>query len=117
MTDAIERALISGATAEHCTYCDATPGRPCRADGYHLARFLGLKFTREEAAILERAADGPFPAGIIRTTAAPEVIVRAWCKQCEASTASLPCELCGGPSCADCGRCPPCDGDLPGEEE
>ena len=48
---------------------------------------------------------------------APETIVRAWCKGCGRGTASVPCELCGGPSCANCGRCPDCDGDLPAGEE
>jgi hypothetical protein len=48
---------------------------------------------------------------------APEVIVRAWCKRCRHATMSVPCPECDGPACAGCGRCPPCDGDLPDEEE
>ncbi len=48
---------------------------------------------------------------------APEVIVLAWCKRCERGTVSVPCPGCGGPACAGCGRCPPCDGDLPDEED
>ena len=52
-----------------------------------------------------------------RLGAAPEVLVVAWCKRCERGTASVPCPACDGPACAGCGRCPPCDGDLPAEEE
>ena len=52
-----------------------------------------------------------------RLGAAPEVIVRAWCNGCEHGTASIACLRCGGPACAGCGRCPPCDGDLPAGEE
>ena len=35
----------------------------------------------------------------------------AWCKGCRRATASLPCELCEGLTCAECGRCPACDGE------
>ena len=49
--------------------------------------------------------------------AAPDAIVLAWCKRCEQGTASISCPKCDGPACAGCGRCPPCDGDLPAEEE
>jgi prevent-host-death family protein len=40
-----------------------------------------------------------------------------WCKGCGHATASAPCPRCGRPAsaCAECGRCPDCDGDLPGE--
>ena len=39
----------------------------------------------------------------------------AFCKQCRRTTPSdpEPCPLCGGPLCSGCGRCPPCDGDIP----
>jgi hypothetical protein len=36
-----------------------------------------------------------------------------WCKRCVRTTLSVPCPCCDGPACAGCGRCPPCDGDLP----
>lgn len=46
--------------------------------------------------------------------AAPEAIVRAWCKGCRAATPSVPCPKCGGmTACKGCLRCPPCDGDIP----
>jgi hypothetical protein len=41
----------------------------------------------------------------------------AFCKRCEAATASVPCPRCGAPACAGCGRCPPCDGPVPDGEE
>ena len=37
--------------------------------------------------------------------------VWAWCKKCEAGTASVK-GPCGHPVCAVCGRCPPCDGPV-----
>lgn len=42
----------------------------------------------------------------------PEVIVRAWCKRCLHATSSIPCPCCDGPACANCGRCPDCDGEI-----
>ena len=49
---------------------------------------------------------------------APEAPVWAWCKRCEHGTRSIPCPNSDDhAACANCGRCPPCDGDLPGEEE
>ena len=43
----------------------------------------------------------------------------AWsgCGRCDRDTAPVPCPRCGGPACAVCGRCPPCDGPVPDEEE
>jgi len=43
--------------------------------------------------------------------------VYPWCKGCRRGTASAPCPRCGRPAsaCAECGRCPDCDGDLPDE--
>ena len=41
----------------------------------------------------------------------------AWCGRCRRTTLSTPCPRCGGPACARCGRCPPCDGPVPDEEE
>ena len=43
----------------------------------------------------------------------PEAAVWAWCKGCRRGTGSVPCPRCGGPACAACGRCPPCDGPVP----
>lgn len=48
---------------------------------------------------------------------APQAETWAFCKRCRAGTASVQCPECGGPACAVCGRCPPCHGDLPGEED
>lgn len=47
----------------------------------------------------------------------PKAAVYAFCRRCESGTASVPCPACDGPACAGCGRCPPCDGDLPDEGE
>lgn len=48
---------------------------------------------------------------------APAAQTWALCRRCRRGTASVPCPRCGGPACANCKRCPPCDGDLPAEEE
>lgn len=45
------------------------------------------------------------------------VSVFAWCRGCERGTGSVPCGRCGGPACAGCGRCPPCDGDITEEND
>ena len=78
-------------------------------------------FDRFAGWLLEWMADRLVTAGAagagVPQDAAPEVIVRAWCKRCEHGTASIPCPRCDGPACAGCGRCPPCDGDLPAEED
>ena len=48
---------------------------------------------------------------------APKAETWDFCRRCVAGTGSVPCPRCGGPSCSVCRRCPPCDGDLPGEED
>ena len=45
----------------------------------------------------------------------PKAAAWAFCKRCVRGTLSIPCPCCDGPACAGCGRCPPCDGDLPDE--
>jgi hypothetical protein len=48
----------------------------------------------------------------------PKASVWAFCKRCEQGTASVPCPRDAEHlACSVCGRCPPCDGDLPAEEE
>jgi hypothetical protein len=47
---------------------------------------------------------------------APKASVWAFCRGCVAGMPSVPCPRCGGPACANCGRCPPCDGPVPDEE-
>ena len=43
---------------------------------------------------------------------APEAVIAAWCKRCRRGTTSVPCLRCDGPACANCGRCPDCDGPI-----
>jgi len=46
----------------------------------------------------------------------PKAVVVAWCKGCHHATASVTCEKCAVPkaACANCGRCPSCDGPIDG---
>jgi hypothetical protein len=47
------------------------------------------------------------------------VLIRAWCKGCEHATTSRTCKECNKPfaACANCGRCPACDGPVVGKDE
>jgi hypothetical protein len=41
-----------------------------------------------------------------------------WCKRCLAGTRSKTCPSCNRPkaACAECGRCPKCDGPIVGKD-
>lgn len=58
------------------------------------------------------AVHAEFSYGTEAEDDAPEAVVLAWCKGCGRGTVSVPCPGCGGPACAGCGRCPPCDGEI-----
>jgi hypothetical protein len=109
------RALADAWTADSLR---PITGRGAEDDG-DLVRTEALGIARkllgDLLAIIDRG-DG-HAAAQAAEDGAPEVIVRAWCKGCRHAALSVPCPRCGGPACAGCGRCPPCDGPVPDEEE
>lgn len=81
----------------------AARARQLAEDGVRSAEAQAL--ARELLRQLADRLDGPKAEGY------------AFCERCQDGTASVPCPRCGGPACAGCGRCPPCDGPVPDEEE
>ena len=79
------------------------------------AREVALQL-RRRAGDLDRLA-GALLIQLAARLDPPKVTVLAFCERCQDGTASASCPRCGGPACAGCGRCPPCDGDMPAEEE
>jgi hypothetical protein len=53
-------------------------------------------------------------AAIIERLDVPPALVVTWCKGCQSGTTSVMCGKCGRPmgACANCGRCPDCDGEI-----
>jgi hypothetical protein len=42
----------------------------------------------------------------------PEAVIFSGCTRCRRGTRSVQCGRCGGPACANCGKCLDCDGPL-----
>lgn len=80
---------------------------------------LQVRLDAARASAASLCADLEYAAQVTSDLAGPdpEDGLLAGCGRCRAATRSVPCPRCGGPACAVCGRCPPCDGDLPDDEE
>lgn len=80
-------------------------GPALRAGGSDRDRLAGW-LLHELAAIIARLDAAR------ETGAPPPAAFAVWCKGCSRTGPSLLCGRCGGQACANCGRCPACDGPL-----